>query len=142
MNLLTLITRPRMAGILALVCLVLTLAACDGSVGSKGTYSGSLNGRTPETFASACADISGTLRATSSDSGVASTCTAANGDFVTCNWEEQRCSAECRSSEQECDKLRFMAIVWPGQPSASPSTQASHDTTDDTRPAGEQPLGG
>lgn len=109
------LTPRRMGGSLAMALLMLATVGCDVHVGWSGEYSGPLHGRTAPRFADACNDIDGTLAEVQGGAGneADSSCTMPNGDAITCNWEGERCTTVCQSTEQECAKVRDLAYVPP-----------------------------
>ncbi len=76
----------RAGGSLALVCMPLAMVSCTVKVGWSARYDDALGGRTPASFAAACASIDGALVAVENDRGGArSSCTVQNGDAITCD---------------------------------------------------------
>lgn len=88
------------------------------------TYSTSTSGRAPDTFATACDEIRGTLShaAATGQDGERSIGTMANNDKITCDWTFGTYTVECFSSDELCAAtvqfMGYMPPVLPGTPVA------------------------
>lgn len=103
------------AGSVSLLVLFLLAAGCTVHIGYSGTYDESLFRRTPAKFAAACGDIDGAWQQDANQDGTIArmTCTAPNGDTITCDWGTERCITTCESSPDECSDLSLLAYELP-----------------------------
>ena len=109
-------TRTRwLGGTAMLAVMVVLLTGCTVSFYSM-TYSTSTSGRAPDTFATACDEIRGTLShaAATDQDGDRSICTMSNNDKITCDWTFGVCTVECFSSDEVCAAtVQFMGYMPP-----------------------------
>ena len=114
----------RTAGALALALLVLGTVGCNVHLRTL-EYGESAAGRTPASFAAACGEVGGALAKSATEYGPRSSCTAANGDAITCEWRLGLCTTVCHSSERECATLRFLAYDPLARRHATPPATAA-----------------
>jgi hypothetical protein len=118
--------------------MVLVTLGCSATVGWSSRSDEMLSGRTPAGLAAACHEIGGMLsEELAGQAEIArSSCTVANGDAITCDWQAQRCITECTSSEQECATVRDLGYVPIClRPERSPTCP---DATPDVSPAADR----
>jgi hypothetical protein len=108
----------------ALALLVLGTVGCNFHLRTL-EYGESTGGRTPPAFAAACDEVDGTLAKSATEYGPRSTCTAANGDAISCDWRLGYCTTVCHSSERECATLRFLAYEPLARRHATPPATAA-----------------
>ncbi len=102
-------------GTVMLAAMVVLLTGCN-LISFTRTYETSTDYRSPETFAAGCAEIGGTLVevAETDQENARSDCAMANGDNLTCDWTDQRCSGECFTSEELCEStVQYMGYEPP-----------------------------